>query len=434
MSHREVELLAIGAGPSNLALAVALEELAPDDLARNCLLVERSDAIAWQPGLLLPWATSQISFIKDLVSLRDPCSEFSFVNFLHASGRLDDFVNLGNLWPYRSEISDYLAWVANSLRKVKVELGRECVAVSPRRDTTGRLVGWTTQLADGSTIASRYLVIAPGREPRVPAPLEGLSADRIVHTIRYTHRLATLPRELPHRVAVIGGGQSGAEMFRALQEDLPNAEVAWVLRTLGPGVLQTSSFTNERYYYEFVDRFYGRTPEGRERLAREMHGTNYSGVEPELMHTIYEERYLNRLHGQDRTTLVPMVELTGATESASGVMLELTDKTTGEVSRLERDLVFLGTGFSRTMPRIVRDLVAELGLDRIDVSREYRLLLDEPSEAACYLQGLNEDTHGISDPLLSVIADRTATAVRDIVANRLPLSDRIPEKQTGGVR
>ena len=33
MNHREVELLAIGAGPSNLALAVALEELAPDDLA-----------------------------------------------------------------------------------------------------------------------------------------------------------------------------------------------------------------------------------------------------------------------------------------------------------------------------------------------------------------------------------------------------------------
>jgi L-ornithine N5-oxygenase len=30
MAKREVELLAIGAGPSNLGLAVALEELAPD--------------------------------------------------------------------------------------------------------------------------------------------------------------------------------------------------------------------------------------------------------------------------------------------------------------------------------------------------------------------------------------------------------------------
>jgi L-ornithine N5-oxygenase len=434
MSHREVELLAIGAGPSNLALAVALEELAPDDFARNCLVVERSDTIAWQPGLLLPWATSQISFIKDLVTLRDPCSEFSFVNFLHAAGRLDDFVNLGNLWPYRSEISDYLAWVANSLRKVKVELGRECLAVTPRRDSAGRLVGWTTRFADGSTIASRYVVIAPGREPRIPAPLEKLSADRIVHTIRYTHRLATLPRDLPYRVAVIGGGQSGAEMFRALQEDLPNARISWVLRSLGPSVLQSSTFTNEGYYYSFVDGFYDHQAEGRDQIAREMHGTNYSGVEPDLAHTIYAERYLNRLHGQDRTTLVPMVEVTGAVESADGVTLELTDKTTGEVSQLERDLVFLGTGFSRAMPALVRHLAAELGLDRIAVSREYRLLLDEPTDAACYLQGLNEETHGISDPLLSVLADRTATTVRDIVADQHRSGERMPEKQTGGVR
>lgn len=434
MSHREVELLAVGAGPSNLALAVALEELAPDDLAKKCLLVERADTIAWQPGLLLPWATSQISFVKDLVTLRDPCSEFSFVNFLHASGRLDDFVNLGNLWPYRSEISDYLAWVANSLRKVKVELGRECVAITPRRDTTGRLIGWTTRLADGSTIASRYLVIAPGREPRIPAPLEGLSADRIVHTIRYTHRLATLPRELPHRIAVIGGGQSGAEMFRALQDDLPNAEIAWLLRSLGPSVLQSSTFTNEGYYYSFVDRFYDRATEGRERLAREMHGTNYSGVEPELAQTIYEERYVNRLNGQDRTNMMAMVEVTAAVESADGVVLELTDLTTGKVSRLERDLVFLGTGFSREMPALVRGLAGELGLDRIAVSREYRLLLDEQSDAACYLQGLNEESHGISDPLLSVIANRTATTVRDILAGHRSPSNRVTEKKTGAVR
>ena len=33
MTNHDVELLAIGAGPANLALAVALEELGADDLA-----------------------------------------------------------------------------------------------------------------------------------------------------------------------------------------------------------------------------------------------------------------------------------------------------------------------------------------------------------------------------------------------------------------
>ena len=41
MANRDVELLAVGAGPSNLALAVALEELAPG-LARDSLIIDRN--------------------------------------------------------------------------------------------------------------------------------------------------------------------------------------------------------------------------------------------------------------------------------------------------------------------------------------------------------------------------------------------------------
>ena len=43
MANRDVELLAVGAGPSNLALAVALEELAPG-LARDSLVIDRETA------------------------------------------------------------------------------------------------------------------------------------------------------------------------------------------------------------------------------------------------------------------------------------------------------------------------------------------------------------------------------------------------------
>jgi L-ornithine N5-monooxygenase len=421
MTHQDVELLAIGAGPSNLALAVALEELAPDDLARDSLLIDRAEAVVWQQGLLLPWVTRQISFLKDLVTLRNPTSEFSLVNYLHANGRLDDFINMGNLWPYRSEISDYLGWVARSLHKVRVQLGRECVEVRPRWDTSGTLTGWLSVLADGSTISSRYLVIATGREPHIPAELAGLPADRVVHSTRYLHRVRTLSRDLPHRVAVLGGAQSAAEMVCALQAELPAAEIAWVMRSLGPNALQASKFTNEMYYPSFVDRVYGSSPQGREEIRREMHRTNYAGVEPDLLEEMYADRYVNRLTGRERVDLVTMVNLVGAAESPDGVVLELADRTTGDVTRLERDVVFLGTGFSRRMPRLVRGLAAELGLADVAVSREYRLLLDEPgapSAAACYLHGTNEDTHGVGDSLFSVMADRTAATVRDIIAAR----------------
>ena len=431
MTHQDVELLAVGAGPSNLALAVALEELAPE-LAGNSLLIDRADAVVWQQGLLLPWATSQISFLKDLVTLRNPASEFSFINFLHSQGRLDDFINLGNVWPYRSEISEYLAWVARSLPNVRVQLGCESVGLEPRRDPDGTLVGWLCRLADGSTIASRYLVIATGRDPHIPPALVGMSPERVIHSNRYTFRMATVQRELPYRVAVLGGAQSAAEMFCALQQELPNAEIAWVMRSLSPSALQSSPFSNERYYPSFVDTVYGASPEGREEIRREMHRTNYSGVEPELLRTLYSERYLGQLTGQDRTSLTTMADLVGAVESEDGVVLELADRTTGEVTRLERDLVFLGTGFVRGMPTVVKNFTAALQLPGTTVSRRYRLLLDEPSRAACYLHGMNEDTHGVGDSLFSVMADRTAATVYDILADRDPAGSRHLAKEPVG--
>ena len=426
MNH-DVELLAVGAGPSNLALAVALEELAPE-LAENSMLIERAEKIVWQQGLLLPWATSQISFLKDLVTLRNPCSDISFVNFLHSVGRLDHFINLGHVWPFRSEISEYLAWVAASLRKVRIELGTDAAALQPQRDAAGTLTGWTCRQADGSTISSRYLVIATGRDAYVPPALAGVSARRVVHSTRYTHRLPALRRDMPRRVTVLGGAQSAAEIFRAAQDDFPDAEVTWLMRSLGPSALQSSRFSNEMYYPSVVDKVFGSSPEGREQIRKEMHRTNYSGVESDLLQSIYADRYVKQLSGQDRTKLITMAELVGASETDDGLLLEVQDRATGETVQHETDVVFLGTGFARGMPRLVRQLAGELGLSSVRVSRPYRLLLDEPSDAACYLHGMNEDTHGVGDSLFSVMADRTAATVHDILAqrssNRMPLLDR----------
>lgn len=420
MTQREVELLGIGAGPSNLALAVALEELAPDDLARNSLLIERGKSVQWQRGLLLPWTRSQVSFLKDLVTRRNPRSRFSFLNYLHAAGRLDDFINMGNFTPYRVEISNYLDWVAGSLSKVRLELGQECVSVWPRRDASGVLTGWITHLADGSTIASRYLAIGTGRDPYIPPVFDGLPASRIIHSTRYLPGVADLARDLPYRVAVIGSAQSAAEMFRSIEQDLPNSDMSWIMRSIGISPYETGKFNNELYYPSAVDDFFHARPEGRQQILKEMHRTNYSGVAPGLLESLYDEFYLDRLAGRDRKRMITLVDVTGAREEAGEVVLELTDRRTGTVSTLRRDLVFLGTGFARQMPGIVRCLGARLQLAEITVNRGYRLVLSEPATAACYLQGLNENTHGIADSLLSVLAARAADTVADLLAHHSP--------------
>ncbi|GAA1552605.1 lysine N(6)-hydroxylase/L-ornithine N(5)-oxygenase family protein [Kribbella sancticallisti] len=420
-SDVEVELLAIGAGPSNLGLAVALEELAPD-LAENSLLIDRNQTIEWQQGMLMSWATSQVSFLKDLVTQRDPRSKFSFLNHLYETGRLDEFVNMSTFTPYRVEFAEYLRWVAGSLGKVRIELGRECVGVRPRRDEAGAVTGWVTTLADGTAITSRYLVYGGSREANIPPVFADVPRNRIVHSTEYRQRVTQMSGELPYRVALVGSSQSAAEMFRALRDDLPDSEVTWLMRSIGLSSDQSSKFTNELYYPSFVDEFYDAPPAAREQILRELYRTNYSVVTPPMLEHLYADLYLDRFNERTERRLVPMVDITAAREAGDEVVLELTDRRTGAVTELARDLVFLGTGFDTRMPRLVRDLASDLELDRIDVSRQYRLELGTDSAAACYLQGVNEDTHGISDSLLSVLAQRAEEICRDIVAHR----ERIP--------
>jgi L-ornithine N5-oxygenase len=417
MTKREVELLAVGAGPSNLGLAVALEELAPD-LADNALIVDRNPKIEWQSGLLLPWAKSQVSFLKDLVTLRNPRSRFTFLNFLKSTGRLDDFINMGNQSPYRLEISAYLNWVADSLARVQVELGQDCVSIEPSRGPSGALTGWLTTLADGSEIVSRYLVIATGRDPNIPPVLAALPPDRVIHSTRYRPAIAGLQKQLPYRVALVGSSQSAAEVFRALRSDLPDSDVAWVMRSIGPTADPSSKFTNELYYPSYVDEFFANPVDGRALIRQELYKTNYSCMTPAMLKSLYTDFYRDRLDRRSDRRLITMTDITAAREENGEVVLGLTDRKTGAVTELRRDMVFLGTGFDWQPPKLIRGLADAIGLTKVEVTRGYRLVIDEPAEAACYLQGINEATHGIGDSLLSVLAHRARDITLDVLAHR----------------
>jgi L-ornithine N5-oxygenase len=382
------------------------------------LLIERSETVAWQRGMLLPWTQAQVSFLKDLATLRDPRSRFSFLNYLHSVDRLNEFVNLGTSTPYRVEISDYLQWAANSLVNVRIEYGRECAGIEPVTDSDGVLTGWLTRLADGSTIGSRFLSVGVGREPRVPEPFAALPARRVIHSTQYLPRIGELSKDLPYHVVVVGGAQSAAEMLYAVQQDLPSCRATMVMRSIGLNNYEGSKFTNELYYPSAVDIFYNARPSAREQLLREMHRTNYSGLNPALLDALYRQLYQERLVGKQRMQMITMTDVTAARMDSDEVVLELTDRRNGAVGELRCDLVLLGTGFEPVMPALIRRLGAALGLDRIAVTRHYRLVTPEPATAACYLQGVNEATHGIADSLLSVLAKRACEITEDILALR----------------
>src|SRR5581483_7390715 len=172
--------------------------------------------------------------------------------------------------------------------------------------------------------------------------------------------------------------QSAAELFRALSEDLPGSDIAWLVRSVSLTADQSSKFTNELYYPSYVDEFFASPAATRERVFQEMYKTNYSCITPAMLGYLYTQLYLDRLSHRGSRRLITMVEVTGARESGDEVVLELTDRNTGQTSELSRDLVFLGTGFTWQMPRLVRGLADAIGLDQIAVTRNYQLIVDQP--------------------------------------------------------
>jgi L-ornithine N5-oxygenase len=147
-----------------------------------------------------------------------------------------------------------------------------------------------------------------------------------------------------------------------------------------------------------------------------------------MMDALYRQFYLDRLTGRNRLKMITMHDITAAREQGEEIVLELTDWRTGAVQEITADLVLLGTGFSPEMPALVGRLTATLGLTDVAVTRDYRLIVNRPSTAACYLQGVNEATHGIADSLLSILAHRANDIVQDVLAHRaahLGADDRI---------
>jgi len=418
VTDTEVGVLAIGAGPANLALAVAIEESGSDELAADTLLLEQSPDIKWQRNLLMPWARSQVSFLKDLVTLRNPRSRFSFLNFLHEQGRLDEFVNLGTFHPFRWELSDYLQWVATSLERVGIRYGARAARIEPARDADGSIAGWHVFLTDGDTIRCRDLVVGGGRDRHVPEVFRDLPRDRVVHSSQYCTRITQIPKDEPVRAVVIGGAQSAAEMFFALHENLPSSQVTMVVRSVGPQNYQTSKFVNELFYPSFVDAFYDSAPEVRAQLLDEMRYTNYAGMAPPFLDELYTMLYQQKMLGPQRSSVRVMTEVVAARIDGDEMVLDLRNRISGEVEPLRCDVVLLGTGYDSRMPAMVRDLGAHVGLDDISVSRCYRVDLGGSARGGLYLQGVNEETHGIADSLISVLAHRAQDILADLLTRR----------------
>ncbi|WP_369986949.1 lysine N(6)-hydroxylase/L-ornithine N(5)-oxygenase family protein [Pseudomonas xanthosomatis] len=405
------DLIGVGFGPSNLALAIALEELAETNgHALDALFIDKQADYRWHGNTLATQSELQISFLKDLVSLRNPTSPYSFVNYLHQKQRLADFINLGTFYPCRLEYNDYLRWAADHFATQAV-YGEEVLRIEPElRDGKVdhlRIVSRDQQGREFSRKA-RSVVVGSGGTPKIPEAFRAFKGDpRVFHHSQYLSALQKLPcnQGKPMRIAVVGSGQSAAEAFIDLNDSYPSVKVDMILRASALKPADDSPFVNEIFAPEYTDLVFNQPHAEREKLVAEYHNTNYSVVDVDLIERIYGILYRQKVAHQYRHHVLCRRNIEHVANTAEGIELTLRDLATGVQQTHRYDAVILATGYER---RSHRELLAPLQqhLQDFEVDRDYRALASPEFGASVYLQGFCEASHGLSDTLLSVLPAR----------------------------
>ncbi|MEV0681416.1 lysine N(6)-hydroxylase/L-ornithine N(5)-oxygenase family protein [Actinosynnema sp. NPDC050436] len=419
------DVLGVGFGPSNLALAIAVTEhnaaARPEDVVTAHFL-ERQPRFGWHRGMLIEDATMQVSFLKDLVTLRNPSSSFSFLNYLHGRGRLVDFVNHKNLFPLRVEFHDYFEWAAGKVDDL-VSYDHDVVSVEPVADggpVTHFDVTSRTPSGEVEVRRARNLVVATGLRARLP---EGVvQSERIWHNRDFLRRVEQL--EDPRRLVVVGAGQSGAEVTAFLHERFRDAEVCAVFARYGYSPADDSSFANRIFDPAAVDDFYTAPEDVKRRLMDYHANTNYAVVDHDLIADLYRRVYREKVVGAQRLRLLNLSQVAGLEEHPGGVRVTVESLSDGRRATLDADVVVYATGYREADPTGLLGTLAGRCRrdehDRLRVLRDYRLETDDGIRGGIYLQGGTEHTHGISSSLLSNTSVRVGEILQSVLDRREP--------------
>ncbi|MEF2528240.1 MULTISPECIES: SidA/IucD/PvdA family monooxygenase [Streptomyces] len=421
------DVLGIGFGPANLALAIALEERGSPLTAR---FLEARPSPEWQPGMLLDGSDIQNHPSRDLVTLRNPRSRYSFLNYLHEHGRLLRHLNLPAEFPLRKEYAGYIRWAAGFFAHL-VHCNQRAAHVEIVQEQGERVYAVTT--VSGDRHLGRTLVMAPGRTPYVPAPYDSLRTPRIFHLTRYLPKLAELTaggRE-PESVAVIGGSQSAVELALDLSRRFPRTRVTTYTRSHTLKLKDTSPFSEEGYFPEFTDYYFRAPREAKKALDAYMHGTNYSSSDGDVLRELYMAIYEQELDGEQRTFVRGNHEATGVSTAPDGrIALEFLERTTGTRTTDTVDFAVLATGFRNMGPgpheELCPPLMAPLAPlfatepdGRLQVAADYALEPVSDGVPPLFLNGLCESSHGIGDAGSFSLLSLRAAALADALTARL---------------
>jgi lysine/ornithine N-monooxygenase len=399
-------LVLVGAGPANLALAIYLSEELRIPLEENCIILECKPETQWHAGLCLSRAELQTSMLKDLVCLRDPTSHFTFLNFLRHRNLLRRYAHLNTFYPSRELYGRYLAWVSDHFRSI-IKFGVEVTDVGQEHSDGNILFRVNTRsgTASAETFLCRKLVLAVGRQPFIPKPLQSTDAF-IFHASELLTRFESLGPPREGKYVVVGAGQSAGEVVRYLMERSSRSRVHVISKGYLFRQLDDNPFVNDLYDDLRSKDFFELPSEQKAARLRDLRSTNYGVIERSLLDDLYQLNFDRAVLGLEGLALHSYADVVSAQRVAKGLHVEISYVGgRGMTAIADVDAVICATGYrDNTVRDLVRNVLANPGDAELQVDENFEARLSEGS--GLFILNHSASSHGVTEGTMAGLAER----------------------------
>ncbi|MGP9689429.1 lysine N(6)-hydroxylase/L-ornithine N(5)-oxygenase family protein [Psychrobacter sp. AOP22-C1-C5] len=456
-----LDLIGIGLGPFNLSLAALLEKT---DI--NAKFFEQKAGFNWHKGMILPHTTLQVPFMADLVTLIDPTSPYSFLNYLHTQHRLLKFYFLEDFKIYRKEYNHYCQWVAEQLENLAFDAQVVDVAFNENSDgaNTDERLGFVVTVQEQGmrkTYYAKNLVIGTGTQPTLPPSLQKIAnqaPERCMHTANFANNFdleaiqakkgqADDGEDRLTKIVVLGSGQSSAEVYRALfdqqldSNDEPTFQLDWMTRSAGFFPMEYSPLGLEHFSPAYTDYFYQLDGATKAKVAPKQ-DLLYKGMGFETIRDIYHKLYERSISNQDlHTTLLSNCAVVEATfdDALSDDTLKITFEQCEQQQTFtaDYDCVIAGTGYRHALPSCLNTLLHSMEYDDFaqpKIDRNYALVYKNQAgnRGKVFVQNQEIHTHGVGTPDLGLGAYRAGQIINQLTGTAIYDTEALQVFQTFG--
>ncbi len=396
------DFIGIGIGPFNLSIAALSEKISDF----STLFLEAKPAFSWHPGLMVPECHMQTGFLKDLVTAVDPTNPYSFLNYLVQRKKFYRFVTTEQQNLSREEFADYLTWTARQL--TNLSFNQQVSRID--YDTEHK---WFVIETQQDRYYARHICQGIGKKLALPDCIEQ-SNSACFHA---SEMMLRSPSLLNKRVTIVGGGQSGADLFLNIfrgEWGQPRA-LNWVSRRNNFNALDEAAFANEYFTPDYLSSFSRLDDKVRDSLLQEQKMTS-DGITNASLLAIYRAMYhqFDVLRDPIWAHLYPSRSVTRIQNDAQGQIVQLIHHLDQQREQLHSDITIFATGYLPATADFMAPLADKLVRDdqqRLQINTDFTLQWQHSAENKIFALNAGMHNLGIAEPQLSLMAWRAATVI-----------------------